>query len=139
MLVGFVSDQRYIALSDVAVLLEGNGQVADVRSSANGAVYADVAPGRYKVSLNKSGYGAKYVDIEVTEDRTHQFRLLTDELLGYAWPKWVRSGEKAEFRVHSAEAYYLSLWRYGQEKELTRTIGWRNSSMSPASGTFVGV
>ena len=54
----------------------------------------------------------------------YQFRLLSDGLLGYAWPKWVRSGERSEFRVHSVEPYHLALWRYGLKKELVRGLGW---------------
>ena len=54
----------------------------------------------------------------------YQFRLLSDGLLGYAWPKWVKAGEKSEFRVHSVEPYQLSLWRYGFKKELIRSLGW---------------
>jgi hypothetical protein len=49
---------------------------------------------------------------------------LSDRLLGYAWPKWVRAGERAEFRVHSTEAYKIDLWRYGLEKKLAAKIGW---------------
>src|SRR5207253_2378411 len=52
------------------------------------------------------------------------FRLLSDCLLGYAWPKWCRSGDRVEFRVHSVEPYKLGLWRYGYEKEFIRNIGW---------------
>jgi hypothetical protein len=62
--------------------------------------------------------------LEVRPGAPHQFRLLTDGLLGYAWPKWAQSGERSEFRVHSHEAYKLSLWRYGLKKELVRKIGW---------------
>ena len=54
----------------------------------------------------------------------HQFRLLADGLLGYAWPKWVRGGEAGEFRVHSVEPYKLDLWRYGWSKEFVRGLGW---------------
>jgi hypothetical protein len=36
----------------------------------------------------------------------------------------VKSGERSEFRVHSVEAYKLSLWRYGLEKEFIRPLGW---------------
>src|SRR5262249_5145718 len=54
----------------------------------------------------------------------HHFRLLSDGLLGYAWPKWVKAGEKSEFRVHSVEPYQLSLWRYGIKKEPIRSLGW---------------
>ncbi len=40
------------------------------------------------------------------------------------WPKWVRGGEKAEYRVHSHEPYQLTLWRYGLKKAHVRMIGW---------------
>ncbi|MCC2672557.1 MAG: hypothetical protein K0Q72_5029, partial [Armatimonadetes bacterium] len=49
---------------------------------------------------------------------------LEREQLGYVWPKWVRSGERGEFRCHGTEPYRLSLWRYGREKELVRLLGW---------------
>ena len=52
------------------------------------------------------------VDVSVGEGEPYQFRLLADGLLGYAWPKWVRSGEKSEFRVHAVEAYKLGHYRH---------------------------
>ncbi len=65
------------------------------------------------------------MSVEIAPDRPpYQFRLLADGLLGYAWPKWVKSGELSEFRVHSVEPYDLSLWRYGIEKQLIRRLGW---------------
>jgi hypothetical protein len=124
MLVGYVSDERYVALCDVALEFERDGGSVEARSRATGAVYADVAPGPYKVTLSKPGYGAKSVQMAVKEGEPYQFRLLSLALLGYMWPKCVRSGELSEFRVHSPEAYKLELWRYGYEKELVRTIGW---------------
>ena len=63
--------------------------------------------------LAKDGYGSKRVALDLPVAEPHQFRLLADGLLGYAWPKWVRGGEQSEFRVHSDEAYKLELWRYG--------------------------
>ena len=45
-----------------------------------------------------------------------QFRLLSDGLIGYAWPKWVRAGQSAELRIHAIEQYQLTLWRYGSGK-----------------------
>jgi hypothetical protein len=125
MLVGYVSDERYVALPDVLLEFDGgNGEAVEARSRASGAVYADLAPGAYLVTLAKEGYGAKRVRMTVRDGEPYSFRLLTDSLLGYAWPKWVRSGEASEFRVHSPEAYKLTLWRYGQEKKFVRTIGW---------------
>ncbi|MFT5366428.1 MAG: N,N-dimethylformamidase, partial [Candidatus Latescibacterota bacterium] len=115
MLIGYVSDERYIALIDVLFEFEGQGQVVAARSSASGAVYADLAPGSYQVTLAKDGFGAKIVEVDVQEGAIHQFRLLSDCLLGYMWPKCVKAGEASEFRVHSDEAYKLELWRYGWE------------------------
>src|SRR6266571_6615512 len=124
MLVGYVSDERYVALLDVLLEFESEAGSVEARSRASGAVYANVAPGPYRVTLSKEGFGGKRVQVVVREGEPYQFRLLSDCLLGYAWPKWVRAGEASEFRVHSPEAYKLTLWRYGCEKELVRTIGW---------------
>ena len=124
MLLGYVSDERYVALDDVLFEFEDAGRSIETRSRASGAVYAELEPGAYRVTLQKPGYGAKRVRIQVPADQPHQFRLLSDGLLGYAWPKWVRSGERSEFRVHSVEAYKIDLWRYGWKKELAAKIGW---------------
>jgi len=125
MLIGYVSDERYVALADVLFEFEGESGSFETRSRATGSVHLDLPAGAYRVTLNKPGYGSKSVELEVGEGRPpYQFRLLTDGLLGYAWPKWVRSGELSEFRVHSVEPYKLELWRYGFEKEFIRNLGW---------------
>jgi hypothetical protein len=125
MLVGYVSDERFVALDNVRVEFEQNGQsVAVVASTPRGALYGEIAPGPYKVTLVKEGYGPKSVTMEAVEGKPYHFRLLSDNIYGYMWPKWVRSGERSEFRVHSVEAYKLSLWRYGLEKEFIRPLGW---------------
>jgi hypothetical protein len=123
MLVGYVSDERYLALADVLVEFEDPLVAVETRSRASGAIYADVGPGTYRVTLQKPGYGAKRVTVKLA-GRPHQFRLLSDGLLGYAWPKWVRAGELGEFRVHAVEPYKIDLWRYGWQKELAGKIGW---------------
>src|SRR5262249_31682595 len=125
MLVGYVSDQQFVALPDVLLEFEREGRsVAVVRSTPRGAVYADLDAGLYRVTLVKPGFGSKSVDVEIQPEQPYQFRLLSDQLVGYMWPKWVRSGEKAEFRVHSVEPYRLSLWRYGRSKEPVSLLGW---------------
>jgi N,N-dimethylformamidase len=125
MLVGYVSDERYVALADVLLEFERGGRsVAVVRSTSRGAVYAEIEPGEYRVTLVKDGFGSKRVVVHVGQDRPYQFRLLSDGLLGYAWPKWVKAGQKSEFRVHSVEPYRLSLWRYGWKKEFVQLLGW---------------
>ena len=73
--------------------------------------------------MSKESFGSKIVSLTLS-DEPYQFRLLRDGLLGYMWPKWVRSGERSEFRVHSVEQYQLSLWRYGLRREYLGVIGW---------------
>jgi len=125
MLVGYVSDERYMALPDVMLEFQrGAESVAVVRSTPRGAVYADIPPGPYRVTLARAGYGSKHVEIEAQPGRPHQFRLLSDGLLGYAWPKWVKSGEIGEYRIHAVEQVRVSLWRYGLKKEFVRLLGW---------------
>lgn len=123
MLVGYVSDERYVAVPDALFEFRGEGRVVETRSSISGAVRAELAPGGYEVVLGKPGYGSKIVHVTVREGEPHHFRLLSDGLLGYMWPRCVRSGERSEFRVHSVEEYELELWRYGGEKEFVRRIG----------------
>lgn len=119
----YVSDEMYLALPEVAADFEAaSGEVTVLRSSARGAFYGDLAPGPYRVSLAKAGFGSKTVTVELGEPV--QFRLLSDGLIGYMWPKWIRGGEKGEYRVHSNEQYQLTLWRYGLKKEYVRMIGW---------------
>ncbi|MHB8619836.1 MAG: N,N-dimethylformamidase beta subunit family domain-containing protein [Chloroflexota bacterium] len=126
MLVGYVSDERYVAVADASIEFERDGEsVAVTHSTASGGVYADLSPGHYRVTVVKRGFGSKSVEISIAPGvPAHQFRLLSDGLLGYMWPKWVRSGDRAEFRVHAVEPYRLELWRYGWQKELVRPLGW---------------
>ncbi len=122
----YVSDEMYVALADVAGEFESEqtGEITLLRSSPRGAFYGDLKPGRYRVTLSKSGYGAKTSTAVLGGEPAFQFRLLRDGVLGYMWPRWVRGGEKAEYRVHSVEQYQLTLWRYGWKKELVRMIAW---------------
>ena len=125
MLVAYVSDERYVALPEVLVEFEGAAGSFETRSRATGSVHIDLPPGHYKVTLQKPGFGAKSIQLNVAVGQPpYQLRLLSDGLLGYAWPKWVRAGQKSEFRVHSVEPYQLNLWRYGFEKALIRSLGW---------------
>jgi N,N-dimethylformamidase len=124
-LVGHVSDERYVALADVLVEFERDGRsVAVVRSTPRGAVYAEIEPGEYRVTLVRDGYGSKSVTMTADPAEPYKFRLLSDGLLGYVWPKWVRTGERSEFRVHAVESYQLTLWRYGLDKAFVKMLGW---------------
>jgi len=124
MRLGDVSDERYVALSNVSVLLERGGRGIHVWSRADGSIDADIEPGTWHVTLAKDGYGSKRVTAELTPDRPFHFRLLKDGLLGYMWPKWSCGGQASEFRVHSDAQYHVSLWRYGLDTEFIRPIGW---------------
>ncbi len=126
MLLAYVSDERDLALAGVSVELTGpDGSSFATHSRATGAVVLDVPPGTYELALQKSGFGAKRTWIEVgAEGPPVRLRMLADGLLGYVWPRWSRTGEEAEFRVHAVEPYELSLWRHGWTKDLVRRLGW---------------
>jgi hypothetical protein len=125
LLIGYVSDERYVALADVLLEFQRDGRTAAVvRSSPRGAVHAELQPGEYTVTLVKDGFGAKNVRMIADPRTPYHFRLLSDCILGYVWPRAVKSGERSEFRVHSPEPYRLSLWRYGWKRELVRLLGW---------------
>ena len=48
MLIGYVSDERYVALADVLLDFEVDGQsIGEARSTARGAVNVEIAPGHY--------------------------------------------------------------------------------------------
>jgi hypothetical protein len=125
MLIGYVSDERYCALPDVALeFIDDAGRSWEARSRATGSVHVELPAGTYAVTLQRPGHGAKRSRLSVPVTAPHQFRLLSDGLSGYVWPKWVRSGEAGEFRVHAVEPYHLELWRYGWSPELDRELGW---------------
>src|SRR5262245_14315096 len=102
MLIGFVSDEYFAALADVGLEFRGPGVDRLVtRSLPSGAVVADIPPGEYDVVLCKPGFGNKRVRSVIDSKKPVHWRLLSDRLLGYAWPKWCKGGDKVEFRVHS--------------------------------------
>lgn len=125
-LIAYVSDEDYLALPDVQAEFQAidGGEIFIVRSSPRGAFYGDVPDGKYEAALAKTGYGSKRLSCAIKQGTPIQFRLLSDCVRGYMWPKWVRAGERSEIRVHSAEQYQLTLWRYGRRKEFLRTLGW---------------
>jgi hypothetical protein len=144
MLIGYVSDEHDSAFADVRVEFEGAAGSEATVSLASGAIRAELAAGEYTVHLAYPGFGGKKVPLRVPEDVPRRFRLLSDCLLGYAWPKWARAGESSEFRVHSPEAYKLGLWRYGASKGFIRNLGWfddhgpRATTQLLPDGDFVG-
>ncbi|MCC6344879.1 MAG: carboxypeptidase regulatory-like domain-containing protein [Bryobacterales bacterium] len=122
----YVSDEMYLALAGVEAEFQSleSGEITLLRSSPRGAFHGALRPGPYRVALSKPGYGAKTSTVELKHERPVQFRLLSGGLIGYMYPKWARSGELCEYRIHSIEQYQLTLWRYGWKKEYVRMIGW---------------
>ena len=76
-------------------------------------MYVEAPSGSYRVIFKAGVRSEERSFADLSGPEPYQLRLLADGLLGYAWPKWVKGGEKSEFRVHSVEPYHLSLWRYG--------------------------
>jgi N,N-dimethylformamidase len=143
-LIGFVSDEYYAALSDVALeFCSETGDRYETRSTASGAVWTDLSPGKYSICLQFKGFGSKRIQLHLPQEKPYHFRLLSDRLLGYAWPKWCRAGDQIQFRVHSVEPYKLELWRYGIEKQFVRRLGWydnhgpRGAMQTVPDGFFV--
>lgn len=140
MLIGWVSDEYDQALGDVVVDLERGGELVEtVRSGATGAVVAEVAAGRYILSFARHGYGSKRVHVEVRDDAPPvRFRLLSDTLVGFVWPRWVRAGEHGELRFHATEPYRLARWRYGRQPEHVRVLGWLREGIGPDGAVGTG-
>ncbi len=65
MLVAYVSDERFLALPDVVIEFQGEAGSFEARSRASGSVHIEVAPGRYTATLQKPGFGAKRVNLEI--------------------------------------------------------------------------
>ena len=93
MLVGYVSDENDCAIAGADIELESDDQSISVRSTASGAVYADLEPGCYQGVITCSGYGAKRTTVKVMADIPVRFRMLSDGMTGFMWPKWVQAGD----------------------------------------------
>ena len=65
MQVGWVSDEMHMALADVQFEFTQGDAVVECRSSASGAVRAQLSPGTWRCVLTKPGYGRKTVALEV--------------------------------------------------------------------------
>jgi hypothetical protein len=124
-LIGYVSDERDVALAGVDIALEApDGHQLTMRSTATGSIRVDCPAGPYRITLSKDGYGAKHVDVVLPAPAPYRFRLLSDGLAVYPWPKWCRVGDAVSAHVHSMQPYSLTLWRYGLEKRLVKDFGW---------------
>ncbi len=121
-LIAWVSDERFLAIPDALVTVEGAGTF---RSGADGSVHGDLAAGRHAVTVARDGFGSKRATIEVGDGLpATQLRLLSETIYGFAWPKWVRAGEPASAYVHSPRPFRLALARLGAEAGPERVLGW---------------
>jgi hypothetical protein len=125
-LIGYVSDERFTAVGDASVELVGDDNVYSLlRSSPSGAVYGDLPDGHYRVTLGAAGLGSKRGELDLgAGGAPHQFRLLSERIFGYVWPKWSVAGHTAALRVHSPEPYRLSLVRCGRKLSFRQLLGW---------------
>jgi len=126
MLLGYVSDEMFVAIADAQVEFRSadKSQVFLFRSTPSGAIHGEIPPGEYDVAISHPAHGSKLS--KYTNDvkaKPKQFRLMSKKLTGYIWPKWSRSGEKAEIRFSSHEVTEVSLWRLGWEVEHVRELG----------------
>lgn len=124
MRLGYVSDERFVAVSDALLTFVSGSETTSLRSGADGSVHGDLAPGRYDVTIARDGFGSKRTVVEVGSNEPHHFRLLSERPVGYVWPKWARAGESGSVRVSSPEPYRLTLARHGLEISEAAVIGW---------------
>ena len=116
-----MSDERFVALADVLLEFQRDGQtVTIVRSTPRGAVHAGVPAGEYMSRLVKPGLGSKTVRMNAHPSEPFHFRMLSDCILGYVWPREVKAGQRSEFRVHSPESYRLIIIRFQVETNYPR-------------------
>jgi N,N-dimethylformamidase len=135
MLIGYVSNEMYIAIAGALIELRQGTLSIETRSRASGAIHCDVGPGEWEVVLSHPGYTRKVVEVTFSE-QPHQFRLMSDRLLGYMWPKWVQAGDRAELRIHATEPLDLSLWRYGWTRsEAAQAV--RYEPLAPGGGSQI--
>lgn len=127
-LIGYVSDESFLAIPDALLAFSGPTAWTELRSSADGSVRSEIPPGRYEVAIAHPRFGSKRTVVDVggaeADTQPHHFRLLSEQPLGYVWPKWVRAGEAGSVRVHSPEPYRLALVRLGIAAGPESLLGW---------------
>lgn len=126
MLLGYVSDEMYVAIADAQVefRVPSTNDSYVFRSAPSGAIHGDIPVGHYEIAIAHPNFGSKITSAEIDlHSKPIQFRLMSKKLTGYIWPKWSQSGERAEIRFSSHEIVDVSLWRMGWEVTKVRDLG----------------
>ena len=116
MLIGYVSDERYVALADVLIEFDRGGRVRRGRplDAARGGLRRCSRRATYRRDARQGGLRpeACHRDVGGGRRRTSSgsCRTACSATSGRAGRGRASS---REFRVHSVEPYRLSLWRYG--------------------------
>ena len=93
MLVGYVSDENFVALADVAIEFDQLGETRlATHSTARGGIHADLPSRQLPHHPLPERLRLEKRPPTLPTPEPHQFRLLSDGLLGYMWPKWVKLG-----------------------------------------------
>lgn len=126
MILAWVSDEQDVAIADAAIEVERAGETVLVTAStARGRILGELPHGEYRVTLRHPLFGGKRVSLVVGPGaKPPRLRLMSRRLVGFMWPRWIRSGGRAETRFSSPEPFHLSLWRYGLRKEHIRDLSW---------------
>jgi N,N-dimethylformamidase beta subunit-like protein len=122
--IAYVSDEDDIAVPGALLELTGATGTYEARSTASGAVRADIPPGDYAVAVACAGYGAKLTEVRVDAGTSPpRIRLLRDRPYAYVWPKAARAGDRCELRVSSPAGYRAELWHCGAEQRFVAHLG----------------
>ena len=77
MLIGYVSDEQYVALSGAQVEFEQDGRSISATTRVTGAIHAELDPGPWRAALFHPDHGAKRVTFTVGARQPYQFRLFS--------------------------------------------------------------
>jgi len=144
MLIGYVSDEYYVAIPSAPYVIKtSDGEFISGTSNATGEIHAEIDAGEIEITVNPRGFGPKRVVARFEAINPIQLRLLSETLYGFVWPKWVNEGGSAEVLISSKTPYRAELWRYGKQKQKVSNLGFDShplgATMQPLDdGDFVG-
>ncbi len=75
--------------------------------------------------LQKAGFGAKFSEIEMPVATPHHFRLLSDELTGYAWPNGFAADKNQSFAFIVSNLFSLN-FGVTVGAEFIKGLGWHD-------------